>query len=118
MTRHRVLAALIVAVLVAPALTECAGWGEFEAGRHICCGNRGGMASESRMTDCCAMSQPSTDATPPDAQMARPMLKLVDLQFVPLGDGLAARTPVSVEDGAARRAAVVPLYLRPASLLI
>jgi hypothetical protein len=113
-----VLAALVVTVLVAPALTACAGWAVAAAGRHICCGNRDGMASETRMTDCCAMSEPSSDATLPDAQITRPVLKLVALHFVPLGDTLAARTPIPVEDVTARQVAVVPLYLRQASLLI
>ena len=111
------VAVLVVAVLVAPALTECAGWATSAAGRHICCGTRGGMAPETRITDCCAMSEQSNDATPPDAQIARPVLKLVNLPFVPF-DTLAPRTPISVGDGAARRAGVVPLYLRQASLLI
>ena len=120
LTKRRVLAVLVVTVLIAPALTECAGWAVSAAGRHICCGNRGGTAPETRMTDCCAMSEQSNDATPPDAQIARSTLKLVNLQFVPLVDTLAARTPISipVDDVAARRAAVVPLYLRQASLLI
>jgi hypothetical protein len=108
----------VVTVLVAPALTECAGWAASDAGRHICCGDRGGMAPETRMIDCCAMSEQSNDATPPDPQIARPVLKLVDAHFVPLADTLAARTPISIEDVSARRAAVVPLYLRQASLLI
>lgn len=118
LTKQRLLVALVVTVLVAPALTECAGWAVSAAGRHICCGNGGGMAPETRMTDCCAVSEQSNDATPPDPQIARGALKLVDLHFVPLADTLAARTPISVEDAAARRAAVVPLYLRQASLLI
>jgi hypothetical protein len=118
LTKQRVLAALVVTVLVAPALTECAGWAVSAAGRHVCCGNRGGMAPETRMTDCCAMSEQSNEATPPDAQSARPFLKLVDLHFLPLADTLAARPPISLEHAAARRAAVVPLYLRQASLLI
>ena len=118
LTRRRLLAALVVTVLVAPALTECAGWAVSAAGRHICCGARGGMAPETRMTDCCAMSEQSNDATPPDAQIARPVLKLADLHVVLLADPLAARTPFAIEDVALRRAAVVPLYLRQASLLI
>jgi hypothetical protein len=118
LTKHRLLAVLVVTALVVPALTECAGWASSDAGRHICCGNRGGMASDTRMTDCCAMSQQSNDATPPDAQIARPVLKLVDPQFAPFTDTFAARAPIPVEDVTARSAAVVPLYLRQASLLI
>jgi len=110
--------ALVVTVLVAPALTECVAWAASDAGRHICCGNRGGMAPETRMTDCCAMSEQSNDATPPDAQIARPLLKLTNLHFVSLGDAPVSRVPVTVENVAARRAAVVPLYLQQASLLI
>ena len=118
LTKQRLLAVLVVAVLVAPALTECAGWAASTAGRHICCGNSGGMAPETRMTDCCAMSEQSNEAIPPDARIARPILKLVDFHFVPFGDFLAAPTLLSVDNRAARRAAVVPLYLRQASLLI
>ena len=118
LTRQRMLAALVVAVLAAPALTECAGWASSAVGRHICCGDRGGMAPETRMTDCCAMSEQSNDATPPDAPITRPILKLVDLHFAPLADTLVARTRIVVGDLAGRPAAVVPLYLRQASLLI
>lgn len=118
LTRQRLLAALVVTVLVAPALTECAGWAASAVGRHICCANLGEMAPETRMTDCCAMSEQSSSATPPDAPIARPVLKLVDLHSVPLADTLVARTRISADDLAARQAAVVPLYLRQASLLI
>jgi len=119
LNKQRVLAALVMAVLIVPAITECAGWAAFSADRHICCGNRGGMAPDTRMTDCCAMSEQASDATPPDAQIARPMLKLVDLQVVSFDGRLAAHMPTSADVvAAAHRAAVVPLYLRQASLLI
>jgi hypothetical protein len=114
----RTVALLVVAVLVAPAITECAGWADSAAGRHICCGNRGGMAPETRMTDCCAMSEQSNDAAPPDTQTARPALKLLDPHVVPVVDAGAARTPIPVESFAARMAAGVPFYIQQASLLI
>ena len=113
----RIAAALVVGVLVAPAITECAGWAS-AAGRHICCGNRGGMAPETRMTDCCAMSEQSNDAAPPDTQAARPTLTLLNPHIVPVVDPSAVRTPIPVESFAARTASVVPIYLQQASLLI
>ena len=113
----RTVALLVVAVLVGPAITECAGWIASAAGRHLCCGSRG-MASETRMTDCCAKPAQSSDATPPDTQTARPVLTLLGPHFVPAGDIFAARTPVPCDTFVSRRAAVVPLYLQQASLLI
>ncbi len=114
----RTVALLVVAVLVGPAITECAGWAVSAAGRHLCCGNRGGMASETRMTECCAKPAQSNDATPPETQTARPVLTLLGPHFVPAGDTFAARTPVPCDTFVSRRAAVVPLYLQQASLLI
>ena len=49
---HRLIAVLVIGVLVAPALTECAGWAASAAGRHVCCANRDGMASDTSVTAC------------------------------------------------------------------
>ena len=105
----------MVGVLVAPAIAECAGWA---AGRHPCCANRGGMASETALTPCCGMSEQSNDAAPPETQAAGPSLKLLAPHFAAFVDPGAVRMPIPVESFAARRAAVVPLYLQQASLLI
>ena len=112
---NRLVAVLVVGVLVAPVITECAGWA---AGRHPCCANRGGMAPETALTPCCGMSEQSNDAAPPEAQAAGPSLKLLVPHFAALVDPGAVRMPIPVESFAARRAAVVPLYLQQASLLI
>jgi hypothetical protein len=114
----RTVALLVVAILVGPALTECVGWVASAAGRHHCCGNRGAMASETRMTPCCAKPAPSSDATPPDTQTTRPVLTLLGPHFVPASDPFVARTPVPLDAFVPRRAAVVPLYLQQSSLLI
>jgi hypothetical protein len=108
----------VVAILVGPAITECVGWVASAAGRHLCCGNRGAMASETRMTPCCAKPAQSSDATPPDTQIARPVLTLLGPHLVPASDTFVARTPVPFDTFGPRRAAVVPLYLQQASLLI
>lgn len=118
LTKIRVVALVVVGFLVAPAITECAGWAASATGRHICCGNRGGMASETRMTDCCAMSEQSSDTAPPETQASRPSLKLLTPHFVPVVDIGALRAPIPDESFTARRAPVVPLYLQQASLLI
>jgi hypothetical protein len=76
------------------------------------------MASDTRMTDCCAMSEQSTEGAPPDTQASRPTLKLLDPHVVPGVHAGGTRTPIPVESLAARMAAVVPIYLQQASLLI
>jgi hypothetical protein len=110
---NRLVAVLVIGVLAVPAIAECAGWA---AGRHPCCANRGGMAPETALTPCCGMSEQSNDAAPPETQTAGPSLKLLTPHFAALADPGAVRMPV--ESSAARRAAVVPLYLQQASLLI
>lgn len=118
-TRVRLAALLVVGVLVAPAMTECAGWASSAAGRHACCANRGDMAPETSMTDCCSMSNQSTEGAPTDAQPIRPSLKLLGPQFTHLSDIFSPpRSTLFVDWAIAQRAACVPLYLRQASLLI
>lgn len=112
---NRLVAVLVIGVLVVPAITECVGWA---AGRHPCCTNRVGMAPETALTPCCGMSEQSNDAAPPETQAAGPSLKLLAPHFAALVDPGAVRMPIPVESFAARRAAVVPLYLQQASLLI
>jgi len=112
---YRLVAVLVIGVLVAPALSECVGWA---AGRHACCANRGGMDPETALTPCCGMSEQSNDAAPPEARAAGSSLKLLVPHFAVLVDPGALRLPIPVESFAARRAAVVPLYLQQASLLI
>ena len=112
---HRLAAFLVIGVLVVPAITECVGWA---AGRHACCANRGGMAPETALTPCCGMSEQSNDAAPPETQAAGPSLKLLAPHVAAFVDPGAMRAPIPVESFAARRAAVVPLYLQQASLLI
>jgi hypothetical protein len=113
---HRAVALLIVGVLVAPAITECAGWSASAAGRHVCCADRGGLAPETSVTDCCAMSEPSSNATAPETQAARTPLKSLGLHFTLVSDSGTSHTPIPAETS--RRASGVPLYLRQASLLI
>jgi hypothetical protein len=114
---YRLVAVLVIGVLVAPALTECAGWAASAAGRHVCCANRDGMAPETSVTACCGMSEQSSDAAPTETQGARPSLKLLAPHFAALVDPGAVRAPIPVDSFAARRAAV-PLYLQQVSLLI
>jgi hypothetical protein len=113
----RAVALLVVAVLVGPAITECVGWAS-AYGRHACCANLGGLASETTLTPCCGRSEQSNDAAPPETQAAGPSLKLLAPHFAEFADPGAMRAPIPVESFAARRAAVVPLYLQQASLLI
>jgi hypothetical protein len=114
----RTAALLLVGVLVVPAITDCAGWAVSAFGRHACCANRGDMAPETTMRACCGMSEQSNDTAPPETQAAGPSLKLLAPHFAVLVDRGAMRVPIPVESSAARRAAVVPLYLQQASLLI
>ena len=114
---HRFAALLVIGVLVAPAITECVGLVS-AGGRHACCANLGGMASETTLTPCCGRSEQSNDAAPPETQAAGPSLKLLAPHFVEFADPGAMRAPIPVESFAVRRAAVVPLYLQQSSLLI
>ena len=111
----RTAALVLVGILVVPAITECVGWA---AGRHPCCTNRAGMATETALTPCCGMSEQSNDTAPPETQAAGPSLKLLAPHLATLVDPGAVRVPIPVESFAARRAVVVPLYLQQASLLI
>jgi hypothetical protein len=113
----RLIALLAVGVLLEPTITECAAWAASAAGSHACCANSG-MAPETALTPCCGMSEQSNDAAPPETRAAGPSLKLLAPLFAALVDPGAVRMPIPVESSAARRAAVVPLYLRQASLLI
>jgi hypothetical protein len=112
----RIIALSVVAVMVGPAITECAGWSMSAAGRHVCCADRGLPAPETNIAACCGMSDTAGSPTPSETQAARPPVKSPGLPVVLLTDSSAARTPVPTES--LRRAAVVPLYLRQASLLI
>ena len=112
---YRLVAVLVIGVLVAPALSECVGWA---AGRHACCANRGGMAPETALTPCCGMSEQSNDTAPPEARTAGPSLKLLVPHFAALVDPGVVRVPIPIDSFTVRRAAVVPLYLQQASLLI
>ena len=114
---HRFAALLVIGVLVTPAITECVGLVS-AGGRHACCANLGGMASETTLTPCCGRSEQSNDATPPETQTTRPVLTLLGPHFVPASDAFVARTPIPLDTFVPRRAAVVPLYLQQASLLI
>jgi hypothetical protein len=116
-TASRTVALLVVAILVGPAITECVGLAS-AGGRHACCANLGGMASEPTLTPCCSRSEQSNDAAPPETQAAGPSLKLLVPHFAEFTEPGAMRAPIPVESFAARRAAVVPLYLQQASLLI
>ena len=119
LTRYtvRLIALLVVGVLLEPTITECAAWAVSAAGGHACCANSG-MAPETALTPCCGMSEQSNDAAPPEAQAAGPSLKLLSPHFAALVDPGAVRILIPVESFAARSAAVVPLYLQQASLLI
>jgi hypothetical protein len=114
----RSVALLLVAVLVVPAIGECAGWIAAAAGRHACCGARGGVAPETSMTDCCTMSDPSSEAGPPELQAARPSLKLLGPLFTPVLTPAVVRVPIPWQSNATPRTPVVPRYLQQASLLI
>ena len=111
---NRLAAFLGIGVLVVPAITECVGWA---AGRHPCCANRGSMAAETALTPCCGMSEQANDAAPPETQAAGPSLKLLVPHFAALVDPGGVRMSIPIESFA-RRAALVPLYLQQASLLI
>ena len=116
----RFMALIFAGLLVAPAIAECAGWALSEAGRHVCCANRGEMASETSMTDCCGISQQSNDAVPPDTQEGRVSFKLLGSPFAQFADLLLSwRSPFFNESSfAPRLTSFVPLYLRQGSLLI
>jgi hypothetical protein len=115
----RLVAVFVVGVIVAPAIIECAGWSVSAAGRHACCRDRGPLAPDTRMTNCCAMSEQSNDGAPPENQPARTPLKLFAPHFVTVAlSSMSARPLLPGESSLLRRAAAVPLYLRQASLLI
>ena len=115
----RSVALFIVVALVAPAIVECAGWSSSAVGRHACCRDRGPLAPETRMTNCCAMSEQSNEGAPPETQPVRTPLKLLGPHVVPVAlSGVSSRTLLPGESSWLRRAAIVPLYLQQASLLI
>jgi hypothetical protein len=113
----RTVALLVVAILVAPAITECAAWAISASGRHACCANRG-MASETSMRPCCGMSQQSSEAAPTETQTVRTPLKLIAPQFASVAASFSSRALTLGDSSSLHRASVVPLYLQQASLLI
>jgi hypothetical protein len=114
----RTIAVCIVGLLMAPAIIESAGWSS-AAGRHACCRDRGPLAPETRMTNCCAMSEQSNEGAPPETQPVRTTLKLLAPQVVPVAlSTFASQALLPGESSSLRRAAIVPLYLQQASLLI
>jgi hypothetical protein len=117
-TALRTAALLVVGILVVPAITECAGW-TAAASRHACCANRDGTARETSLKACCGMSEQSDEAAPPETQPTRTSLKLLSPHVAPIAvSPLASRVLLPGESFSPRRAAVVPLYLQQASLLI
>jgi hypothetical protein len=77
------------------------------------------MAPETSMKACCGMSEQSNEAAPPETQNTRAPLKLLGAHFAPVAlSPFASRTVVPGDTSSSRRAAVVPLYLQQASLLI
>ncbi len=117
LTKIRSVALLVVGILVLPAIVECTNWSAAAEDRHICC-KRGESASQTALTDCCAMSPQSNGAAPPETQAVRPPLKLLISHFVPFIDPGVSRVAIPSESLAARPAFVVPLYIQQASLLI
>jgi len=114
----RTIAVCIVGLLVAPAIIESAGWSS-SGGRHACCRDRGPLAPETRMTNCCAMSEQSNEGAPPETQSVRTPLKLLAPHFVAVAlSTFSSRTFLPGESSSWRRTAFVPLYLQQASLLI
>jgi len=115
----RTVALFIVVVLLAPAITECAGWSLSAAGRHACCRDRGAMATETSMRACCGMSEESSETAPPETQAARTPLQLLVPHFVPVAlSSFSSHALLPGVSSSLRRASVVPLYLQQASLLI
>ena len=120
--RHKVVALLLAGLFVVSAAStawaHCGGWSPSVADRHACC-RTGAMASESRVTACCAMSEQSDDQGPLEGRFAAVPLQMVRH----ISASFATVTlPAAV---VAPRAAVfllrpssVPLYLRQVSLLI
>jgi hypothetical protein len=114
----RTAALVVVGVMVAPAIAECAGWTS-AVGRHACCRDRGPLAPETRMTNCCAMSEQSTDGAPPETSPARTPLKLLSPHLAPVAlSSFSSHAVLPGESCSLRRASVVPLYLQQAPLLI
>jgi hypothetical protein len=113
-----VLAGLFVASAASTALAHCGGWLPLAADRHACC--RGGqMASTTRATACCAMSEQADDTAPTEARVGTPP-PTVARHVAP-----AALAAVATDAFLAARSAdhpaasgFVPLYLRQLSLLI
>jgi hypothetical protein len=115
----RTAALVVVGVLVAPAIAECAGWSSSAVGRHACCRDRGAMATETSMRACCGMSEQSSETAPPETQAARTPLQLLAPHFVPVAlSSFSSHALVPGVSSSLRRAAIVPLYLQQASLLI
>ena len=113
------IAVCLVGLLVAPEIIESAGWWSLAAGRHACCRDRGPLAPETRMTNCCGMSEQSNEGAPPETQPARTPLKLLAQHCVPVAlSSFSSHTLLPGESSSLRRAAIVPLYLQQASLLI
>ena len=117
LTKIRSVTLLVVGILVLPAIVECTGWSAATENRHICC-KRGEAASQTALTDCCAMSPQSNGAAPPETQLIRPALKLLISHFGPFLDPGVSRLAIPSESLVARPAFAVPLYLQQAPLLI
>ena len=113
---RRLSALLLLVVLAAPALAECAGWSAVAAGRDACCAR--GEGAQPALTNCCGMSQQSGDVTAPDIQAARTGLKLLNTGFSPLAPLPAPARPLPTNDHDLTAAAPVPIYLQQSTLLI
>jgi hypothetical protein len=65
------------------------------------------------------MSEQSDDAAPPETRLTRTSVKLLSPHFAPFAvSACSSHTGLPGESSSLRRAAVVPLYLQQASLLI
>jgi hypothetical protein len=116
LTKIRFVALVVAGLFIAPAITECA-LRAASSDSHACCAKRGTLAPEPTVTACCRIAAQSSDAAPAQAQAAAPSLRLVTAAFASfVNPGM--RAPIPADAFSARPAAVVPLYLLQASLLI
>ena len=115
----RLLVVVLVGIPSAQALTECAGGPASAADRPLCSERHREPASGANMTDCCAMSERSDTAAPPESLVARPPLKLLGADFSPVAAWFPpSRTFAVTASPGLHRSAPVPLYLQQVTLLI
>jgi hypothetical protein len=112
-----VLAGMFLTSAASAAWAHCIGGALSVADAHACC-RSGAMATETRATACCAMSDQSGDRGPIEARVTSGALKAVRHDAPPVALAIPACASALHAPIVTHTSGSVPLYLRQVSLLI